>query len=72
MTIVVVQRWADGIVILGYPAVPKSPTTSADLIVTQPHETIGALKTLLRPGRLGKKWVNNKMQNDKAEFNVGG
>jgi len=45
--------------ILGFPVVPKSPTTSADLIVTQPRETIGALKTLLRPGRPGKKWVNN-------------
>jgi len=45
--------------ILGFPVVPNSPTTSADLIVTQPRETIGALKTLLRPGRPGKKWVNN-------------
>ena len=35
--------------ILGFPVVPKSPTPSADLIVTQPRKTLGALKTDVPP-----------------------
>ena len=51
--------------ILGFPVVPKSPTTSADLIVTQPRETIGALKNVVASGAPGQEMGQQVMQNDK-------